>query len=137
MDLSLLANLKDKLANATNFSDVMVYFFDHFGEDSEFMALGEAGHVPFLETILAEVGKQLFKDSGLTSLAIDYRLVHLPKQNFVHGAVTMGGRPGNVIYFEDIHVGLLTVIWTMKPPETKYIRFSGRQMPRNLTPSVN
>src|SRR5438105_2776274 len=43
MDLALLATLKDKLATATNFSEVMVYFFDHFGEEAEFMALGETG----------------------------------------------------------------------------------------------
>ncbi len=137
MDLALLATLKDKLATATNFSEVMVYFFDHFGEDVAFMGLGETGRVPFLESILAEVGKQLFKDSGLATLAIEFRLVRLVEQQFVHGAVTMGGRPANVIYFEDTHIGLLTVIWSLQPPETKYIRFSGRQMPRNLTPSVN
>ena len=137
MDLALLATLKDKLVHATNFSDVMVYFFDHFGEDGEFMALGETGRVLFLESVLAEVAKQLFKDSGLSSLSIDFRLVRLPERHFVHGALTMGGRPANLISFEDIHMGLLTVIWTLKPPETKYVRFSGRPMPRNLTPSVN
>src|SRR5260370_93260 len=137
MDLSQLATLKDKLAAATNFSDVMVYFFDHFGESPEFMGLGESGRVPFLESVLAEVGKQLYKDSGLTTLAIDFRLVRIPEQNFVHGAVTMGGKPANVIYFEEVHMGLLTVIWSVQPPETKYVRFSGRPMPRNLTPSLN
>lgn len=137
MDLALLATLKDKLVQATNFSDVMVYFFDHFGEDSDFMELGATGRVPFLESILAEVAKQLFKESGLTSLSIDFRLVRLPEQSFVHGGMTMGGRPANLIYFEDIHVGLLAVIWSLQPPETKYIRFTGRPMPRNLTPSVN
>jgi hypothetical protein len=137
MDLALLATLKDKLATATNFAEVMVYFFDHFGEDPDFMGQGESGRVPFLETVLAEVGKQLYKDSGRTTLAIDFRLVRLPEQQFVHGAVTLGGKPANVIYFEDVHIGLMTVIWSLKPPETKYVRFSGRQMPRNLTPSVN
>ena len=78
MDLIRLATLKDKLASATNFSDVMVYFFDHFGEDPDFMGLGETGHVPFLETVLAEVAKQLYKDSGLNALVIDFRLVRLP-----------------------------------------------------------
>jgi hypothetical protein len=134
MDLALLVTLKEKLVNASEFSDVMHYFFDHFGEDEEFMALGEGGRTPFLESVLTEVAKQLFQ---IGVVRIDMRLIHLPEQKFVHGMVTMNDKPANVFYFDDIHVGLMAVIWSLEPPETKYVRFTGRQMPRNLNPSIN
>ena len=40
MDLALLATLKDKLAGAKKFSEVLDFFLTNFGEKQEFMALG-------------------------------------------------------------------------------------------------
>ena len=51
--------------------------------------------------------------------------------------VRLNDKMCNVIYFDDIDSGLLAVIWSLSPPETKFIRFSSRPIPRNLTPSVN
>jgi hypothetical protein len=134
MDLALLATLKDKLVNAKNFSQVWEYFFDHFGEDAEFIAQGERARDSFLEAVLAEVGKELFgRPVRLTNLL----LTRLADQHFLHGACAMDGRLANVLYFEDIRVGLLAVIASFTPGETKMVRFSGQRVPVNPTPSPN
>jgi hypothetical protein len=134
MDLQLLETLKEKLGAATNFSDVQTYFLDHFGEDPAFMALGEATTHPLIEATLAAVVEQLF---GKTVPVDNLRLVRLPEQQFIHGGFTARGRIGSVFYFEDIHLGLATLIWTLTPAETKFVRFSGRPLRPGTLPSRN
>ena len=134
MDLTLLATLKDKLIYARNFTQVWEYFMDHFGEDPDFIALGDRARHPFLEAILAHVGKGLF--GRQVSLA-DFLLTKLPEHQFLHGGGTLDGRLANVLYFEDIQMGLLAVVVSLDPSETKMVRFSGRPMPANWSPSQN
>jgi hypothetical protein len=134
MDLQLLETLKQKLGSATDFGDVQSYFFDHFGEDPEFMALGEPATHPLIEATLATVSTQLFgKPVPVTGL----RLVRLPEQQFIHGGFTVRGRVGSVFYFEDVQIGLAALIWTLTPPETKFVRFSGRRLQPGSLPSRN
>src|SRR5258707_11765033 len=99
---------------------------DHFGEDPEFIDLGEATRDPFLEAAIAQIAAQLFggkRDVVVTKML----LTRLPEQQFIHGGIVLGGKMGNVLYFEDIHVGLLALIWSVEPSETKMARFTGRQ----------
>jgi len=133
MDLALLATLKQKLVNATQFSDVFSYFLDHFGEQPDFMGLGERTTDPFVEAVLLQVGQTLFgKAVDLTGLL----LVQLPEHQFLHGAATLGGKLATVIYFEDVHMGLIALDWSAK--ETKFSRFRGQPLPRrNVVPSPN
>ena len=65
-------------------------------------------------------------------------LTRLPEHHFVHGGFAINHSLANIIYFEDVHQGLMAVV--MPPPniETKYARFSGKPLPpRPTTPSVN
>ena len=63
------------------------------------------------------------------------RLIRLPEYGFIHGGVQINGRMGNVIYFEDLHMGLLTVCW--RPPNTQYMRFRTQPVRPVPTPSAN
>ena len=134
MDLTLLATLKDKLANAKNFGDIWTYFFDHFGEDAEFIALGERTRDRMLEAILAQIGKEMF---GRPVKVTDLLLTRLPEQQFIHGGLLLGGSLANVLYFEDIHMGVVAVVAAFRPSETKMARFSGIPLPGRLEPSQN
>src|SRR5262245_21134653 len=126
MDLSLLETLETKLHEATRFSDVWDYFLTHFGEDEEFMALGERAGDPFLENILAQVGAQLF---GRQVVVVEnLALIRIPEYDFIHGSARIEGRPTSVMYFENIHKGLLAVIWAPGSGETKLVRFTGRAL---------
>ena len=58
MELSLLGTLKEKLINNKVLADVQTYFLDHFGENQQFMDLGEEYSDPFLEGILRQVARQ-------------------------------------------------------------------------------
>jgi hypothetical protein len=135
MNLALLATLKDKLVHAKNFGDVMNYFFDHFGEDPDFIALGNRADDPFLEAVFEQVGEQIF--GGRVRVG-NLLLTHLPEHQFIHGGFLLNDRLANVIYFEDIHMGLMAVVWSVVPAETKMVRFSGRPLPpRGQEPSRN
>jgi hypothetical protein len=135
MDLSLLATLKDKLVQEKQLIEVQKYFLDHFGEVPGFIGLGERTDHPFLEQLLAQIGAQMF---GRPVPVTDVLLTRLAAHDFVHGACTLGGMLAAVLYFEDIHVGLVTVAWTLAPPETKFARFTARPLPQvNPKPSVN
>jgi hypothetical protein len=134
MDLALLSTLKEKLIQATDFTPVFEYFMDHFGEDPDFIALGERAQHPFLAAVLDRVGKELFgKPVPLTDLL----LVRLPEHQFLHGGCILGGKLANVLYFEDGSVGLLAVAMSMSPGETRLVRFTGQPLPAAWKPSEN
>jgi hypothetical protein len=134
MDLTQLTTLKEKLIHARNFTRVWEYFMDQFGQDPEFIALGDTTEDPFLEAILLHVGKGLF---GRAVTSADFLLTRLPEHQFLHGGGTIDGRLANVLYFEDIRIGLLAVVVSINPSETKMVRFSGRPMPADWSPSQN
>jgi hypothetical protein len=124
MDLELLAVLKDKLVHATQFTEVINYFFDQFGEDPEFIGLGEATRHTFLESVLAEVGRQMF---GSQTAIMDMLLTRLPEKHFIHGGGILNGRVATVLYFEDVAVGLVAVASPISK-ETKLARFTGKPL---------
>jgi hypothetical protein len=134
MDLTRLATLKQKLQTAREFSEVWRYFMDHFGDDPDFMALGEQTRDNFLEQAVSQIAAQL---TGAPVTVASMILIRLPEHGFIHGSVVLGGRPGNVMYFEDIHMGLMGVAWSAETAEAKFVRFSGRQLRDNWSRSDN
>ena len=134
MDLSLLKTLKDMMATAKEFQPVIEYFFDHFGEDPEFIKQGERVDSAFLEAVLARVGKELF---GSKCAVGNVLLTRLPEQGFIHGACTLSGHLANLFYFEEIHTGLMAVLTSPTGDDTKFVRFAGRPLHGNPVPSAN
>lgn len=134
MDLSPLTTLKDKLLHAKTFADVQTYFLDHFGDQPEFMELGERHRDPFLEAVFASVAEQLH--NGRVPVT-NVMLKRLPEHGFIHGSALLGGRLATLLYFEELRRGLIAVIWSVSPPETKFARFLGQPLPRQGPPSAN
>jgi hypothetical protein len=64
-------------------------------------------------------------------------LKRLPEHGFVHGSALLGGRLATMLYFEEPRRGLISVIWSVSPPETKFARFLGQLLPRHGRPSAN
>lgn len=107
MDQPSLQKLKDLLMTAKKLADPWEYFFDHFGESREFHALGKkAGKAPILRAMLDRVGHELFGDKGKVGKLY---LCSIPKEKFVHGSCSLGGRMGTLFYFTDIKMGTVTV----------------------------
>lgn len=134
MDLNQLQELKQKLLHDAKLPPVWGYFLDNFGEKPEFIALGERTSQPFVEAVVAEVGRQLF--GGKTTVR-DLILKRIPEQNFIHGGFGIAGRIGGVIFFEDAQIGLVMASELPPSTEVKYARFSGQPVRRIPTPSVN
>jgi len=132
MDLSLLTTLKEKLLTSSNFSDVQDYFLTHFGDKPDFIALGERASHPLLEAIVKEVAKQLFKGSPRVEQLL---LTRLEKEEFLHGGMVVNGCVGTIIYFDDIHKGMICVCTI--DGQAHYARFSGRPLRPPAEPSAN
>ena len=98
MDLSLLAQLKEKMVQAKEFSKVWKYFLDHFGEDPAFMALGEPTRPPLLEAVFTQIARQLFQRDVDWSQVI---FTSLPEHQFVHGGGTIAVVVGTAVGFID------------------------------------
>ena len=134
MDLSRLQELKKKLINDKDLLQIWGFFLDHLGENVAFLDLGEQVRHPFLEEILPRLGVQMFPQ---TATVCEMRLVRLADQQFIHGSVTVGGRYGGVLFFEDVQVGLLAVSDHFPSDETKCARFSAKPFTQPGTPSRN
>lgn len=89
MDLSLLATLKTNLAEAEDFTETVNFFFDHFGVSPDFIALGQQVHDRFLETVVLQVGAQLFKGPVVVA---DLLMTRLAEHQFIHGGGRLNGR---------------------------------------------
>ncbi len=134
MDLSLLNTLREKLVKDKDLSVIYTYFLDHFGENAEFMGLGESVREPFLEQILAQIGGQLWHTDVVV---FGMWLREIPEYKFIHGGGMMNGRLTTVIYFEEITVGLAVVADHVPRNETKFARFRAARLKQPPTPSVN
>lgn len=104
MNLSRLSELKDKLATAEDLAEVWNFFFDHFGEDRAFVALGKPKRVPLVRDILRRVAKQLYGDGAQLQRL---HLKVLRDQRFAHGSCSLAGRPTTVLYFGETGMGSL------------------------------
>jgi hypothetical protein len=128
MDLALLATLKQELLHAQDFKQIWSFFMDNFGEDPAFMKLGERVQDPMLEAIVKQICGQVFgKPVSLGHLL----LTRLPEHEFIHGGLVVEGKLGMVLYFEDIQVGLLTVVMAFGTGDNRLVRFTGRPLHTN------
>jgi hypothetical protein len=123
MDFTKLQTLKDMVMTATELGKPWDYFFDHFGADREFIALGKrVKKAPLLTGILEMVGGQILGEkAGVTEL----KLTSLRKRDFVHGACYINGRLVAVLYFTDVKMGMLSISDpTARPYNTFFARFT-------------
>jgi hypothetical protein len=134
MDLARLPELKQKLLHENDLARVWDFFMDHFADRQQFTALGERAHDNFVETVVGQVGLQLY---GTGAKVIGLILTRLPEHQFIHGGFLIGGRPGGVICFEDLRAGLVAIPELPPSIEVKYARFSGQPLRRPAKPSRN
>lgn len=133
MDLAKLVTLKDLLVNSKNLSELWTYFFDHFGNNPEFLGIGERTRAPLLEGILTQTLKQACK------LTIDPEamiLTRVPNSDFIHGGYLGGSKMVNVIYFEELHAGSI-VVAAMGDTKTMMMRFTAQSATKPTKPSMN
>lgn len=134
MNLHHLTELRRMAPEGKNLGTIWDYFLTNLGENSEFMAMGEFTRHAFLEAFVEEVSKKLFPKDGKVHHMM-FKRIEDPK--LVHGSFFMGHRPGGLFYFEDDHVGLLSVPEGHPSIEVRFLRFTGRSTRDFGPPSRN
>jgi hypothetical protein len=88
-----------------------------------------------LESILCEIGKQVFPDAPVVVLSRAV-FVEISAYHFTHGGFRLNGHLSTMFYFSDVQVGMLAVATSMTGP-TNFLRFSGKLLKPNLDASDN
>jgi len=114
-----LARLKELLQTADDFGDIVKYFFDHLGDDPTFIKLSKPAKHPLVKKTLQHVAASLFKQEVTVTNLL---LLKFGKYPFYHGACFIQGRPVNILYFEDIDMGIVCTASTY--PYMHYARFT-------------
>ncbi|MFK0733511.1 MAG: hypothetical protein HEQ35_07715 [Gloeotrichia echinulata IR180] len=122
MKIERLQELKQKLTNEADLSNIWLFYMDHFADHAEFTELGQPAHNEYLNTIIHKTCQQMF---GKTIKITNFFLIYIAKYHLFHGPFQVQGRIGGVIYFEDIKIGLLAVSADYPPTDAvKYSRFT-------------
>lgn len=136
MNLRLLSNLKYKLIRSQDLGEIWEYFWDHFGEDQNFIVLGRSTRHEFLEKVLKQVARKMFGKRARLTHVMFFRV---PKQRFIHGTCRLDGKLSSVMYFEDIRAGCVAVVTSdvESESETQLARFKASSTPRRVSFSMN
>jgi len=124
LDLRKLEDLKEKMQVEEDFAAIWKFFFDHFGENPEFMALGAQADDTmrmFLEPILESICKQLVNREVM---ATQFILTELPDQKFYHGPCLTDAGIAVVFYFDDLKMGMFSLTPRLGSGLVHYGRFS-------------
>jgi len=122
VDMARLKILKSQLLQATDFMAVLDYFMTHFGENPQFMAMGKRTQHSVIEAAVAQTWQRLY---GKPLPAGQLLLTLLPRHRFVHGGGFYGDKVLNILYFEDLQMGLLAVATPFSSSDIKLARFTG------------
>ncbi|MBW4506939.1 MAG: hypothetical protein KME64_10550 [Scytonematopsis contorta HA4267-MV1] len=133
MKIDRWQELKQKLTNEADFSDIWLFYMDNFADHPEFTDLGKPAHNQYLNDVIHKTCQQMF---GKKIKITNFLLIHIAEHKFFHAPFQVNGRIGGVIYFEDIKVGLLAVSADFPPTDAvKYSRFT--EMMRLSKPNGN
>ncbi|MEO5332214.1 MAG: hypothetical protein H7839_09335 [Magnetococcus sp. YQC-5] len=117
-----LVELKNLLMTATEFNSVFHFFFDHLGENVEFMRSGKFYKNPDLKKIMFVIGKGIFKDEEITVSGLMLKLVQ--KHLFIHGVCHINGQLVTLFFFRSINMGMAATSDPSRPSNTLFIRFT-------------
>jgi hypothetical protein len=117
-----LTELKMRLISATDFYAVFNYFFDHFGENEEFIDKSIPRHNSKLQHVLIASVEPVLQQR--TILARKVMMFYVPHEKFYHGAAIFNGVLTNFFYFQEIDAGLIALSLDAMTGKTVIIRFS-------------
>ena len=112
--------MRAKLITGDKFHEIQGFFFDHLGENNNFMKFCKKAKHPMLKSTIHQISNQLFeKEAELTNMM----LLKAPKTSFYHGTCFLDGCLTSIIFFEDIKMGMISVVMHQMS-ETRHIRFT-------------
>lgn len=122
LDLKKMDTLKEKLVNCKDFREAFNYFFDHFGENDQFLDMGQEVEYSELKQVLAKVGQLTIANHNANPSM--FLIIKLKKHNFYHGAYFLDSRLVNFIFFKDIDKGMIAVASSPDSKRVLFARFS-------------
>jgi hypothetical protein len=122
--LRRLTALKMKMSTGKDFSEIYGYFFDHFGENNEFLTLGKEVSHPLLKMVITQLTSTIFKKKF--NPPQHSKFIHLPDQRFLHGSCIFPGVFAVFFYFEDLDSGMAALNRVPSSGRIEYARFSVR-----------
>jgi len=117
-----IKTLKQKLISDHNFRDIWDYFFTHLAEKREFLRYGEITNNESIVTMLKLVSKRLFKDEPFK--ISNFLQIKIKEFDLIHGPCFLNSRMANFFYFEDICMGLFSILVDPIKSETSFIRLT-------------
>ena len=82
MKIDRWQELKQKLTNEADFSDIWLFYMDYFADHPEFTDLGKPAHSQYLNDVIHKTSQQMF---GKKIKITNFLLIHIPEQKFFHG----------------------------------------------------
>lgn len=134
MDSSVhrLPALKLKLTTDTDLGSIFDYFFDHFGENDDFIAASKPRYNSTLREILGYTIGIMLRKSGAQRAEVS--MLTVPKQQFYHGTIKTSDYLAPFFYFEDIDMGIVAVA---EGDNTLFARFRVQQVSPPPAPPKN
>jgi hypothetical protein len=129
LNLANLNVLKLKMAEEKEIAVAYNYFFDHFGENDEFLDVGKPARNEVLEAVLGQTVAQIMNLKSPFTIQ-KLVMIHLPDHAFYHGGCFIGGRMVNFIYFDDIQLGCIALAYKIGNSSVQMLRFSTRILPQ-------
>jgi hypothetical protein len=98
--------LKQKLTDESDLSEIWSYYMDHFADHPKFTNMGSRVTNEYLDAVTLSICQHLFGAAVTIENALT---ICIPQQRFYHGPFMVGGRIGGIIYDENTKTGLLAV----------------------------
>lgn len=123
--LSGISQLKRLLETAADLSEPANYFWNRLAGEPSFQSAGVLGVNLTLKLIIERTAAQVL---GAEQTASQLLLVHIAECKLWHGACQLGAKQAQIIYFDDIEKGLLTIADNMMTGPAYYVRISSVQV---------
>jgi hypothetical protein len=115
--------LKRRFVLATDYSEFHNYYMSEFFEKDSFRALGKQVTGPGAEQLVRSCC-EVYKEGPVTEVGmVAANLREIREYRLVAGTISMFGKMGTVLYFADIHQGMLAVIEDWASGDTALMRF--------------
>ena len=129
MEWQRLEQLKEKVQHDDDFGEIWKFFFDHLGENEQFVRSGQLAKpemTELLEPIIESVCKRIVNDEVLIAQTL---LTEVPGQHFYHGPCVTDAGLCVVLYFDDLKMGMLSFTRGIGTGWVHYARFTTIPVP--------
>ena len=121
MKPSKLSRLKHLLQTATDLREPSDYFWEELANEPGFMAAGSLATSSRLQAIAERAATRVLGRAHPIGMTM---LLHIAEHAFWHGTCVLGTKMAQVMYFDDIDQGLLTILEDPVTGMTHYVRIS-------------